>query len=182
MLLILKVELPWLESVIDWDALDPPTGTLENAKDAGLRTTTGVMDNPVPVSDMTWGDPAALSPMVMDPVRRPPALGVNVTEIVQFPLAGTMFPQVSVSEKSPTAEIDVMLSPALPKLRRVTCCAELEEPTCCEGYVKAPGVKDTEGAEAGPIFMTKPSPLPPGWGWKARGVMGKSVESVVPVK
>src|SRR5271157_4058570 len=114
MLLILKVELPWLESVTDWDALDPPTGTLENARDVGLSTTTGMMDNPVPVSGMTWGDPAALSLMVMDPARRPPAVGENITESVQLPLAATRFPQLSVSAKSPTAEIDVTLRAALP--------------------------------------------------------------------
>jgi hypothetical protein len=51
---------------------------------------------PVPLRLTLCGLPLALSVIVMAPVRVPVAVGVNVTLIVQLPLAATDAPQVFV--------------------------------------------------------------------------------------
>ena len=56
---------------------------------------------PVPVREMLCGDPAALSEMDRLALRLPVAEGVNVTEMVQFPLLLKLLPQLFVWEKSP---------------------------------------------------------------------------------
>ncbi len=63
------------------------------------------------------------------PVRDPPALGVNVTLIVQFAPAASEEVQLVVSPKSPRAEILVMLRIALPEFASVTALAALVVPT-----------------------------------------------------
>ena len=54
---------------------------------------------PVRVTD--WGLPAALSVILIEAVRLPEAVGVNVTLIVQVAFAATTLPQVLVWAKSP---------------------------------------------------------------------------------
>lgn len=54
------------------------------------------------------------------PVRVPVAVGVKVTEIVQFAPAATLVPQVLVSPKFVLGTILVMLSEVVPVLVRVT--------------------------------------------------------------
>ena len=79
------------------------------------------------------GDPAALSVMVTDAPRLPAAVGVNVTEMLQFPPAATLAPQVLVCAKSPglvpaTAML-VIVKAAVPVLLSVTDWAALVVPT-----------------------------------------------------
>ena len=83
----------------------------------------------MPVRLMVCGDPAALSAMLTAPVRVPVAVGVNVTLMVQEAPAATELPQVSVSAKSPLAEMLVTLNVPLPVLLSVTDWAELVVPT-----------------------------------------------------
>ena len=145
----------------------------------------------MPLRLMTWGDPAALSCIRIDPKRVPAVVGVKVTDKVQLPAADTLVPQLSNSAKSPVAVIDEiasgelpMLRPAqtvlLPMLRSRTVCAGLVEPTASEGYCREFGLGDTDGAEFGPIFITKASVPPPSIVWKAPCVTGRSLESVDP--
>jgi len=60
---------------------------------------------PVPDSLTICGLLAALSAMVSEPVSLPTFAGVNVTEILQFPPATTLDPQLFVAAKSPVATI-----------------------------------------------------------------------------
>ena len=76
-----------------------PTFWFANVRLPGFSETTGAM--PVPESVMVWGDPAALSGIVMEALRLPAAVGVNVTEKLQLPPAGRPVPQALVCAKSP---------------------------------------------------------------------------------
>src|SRR5215467_12508247 len=58
---------------------------------------------PVPVSATVCGLPLALSVTEIVPVREPLAVGVKVTEMVQFAATATDEPQVLVWLKSPLA-------------------------------------------------------------------------------
>jgi hypothetical protein len=68
--------------------------------------------SPTPLNWAVWGEFEALSVTVSVPVRVPVAVGVKVTEILQFPPAANVFGdngQVEVCAKSPDAEIPEML-------------------------------------------------------------------------
>ena len=65
----------------------------------------------------------------MVPLRDPAAIGVKMMENVQLPAADTLFPQLSVSAKSPVGVIDEIESGKLPILRRRAVCGRLLEPT-----------------------------------------------------
>ena len=52
---------------------------------------------PVPLNTTLWGEPPALSVMLIDAVGVPAAAGVKVTEMVQVTLAASVAPQVVVS-------------------------------------------------------------------------------------
>src|SRR5437667_426111 len=80
---------------------------------------------PVPVMLTMCGLPAALSVMVIAPVRVPVAVGVKVTLMAQLAPAATDVPQVLVCMKSPLATMLVTLSAAVPVLVSVTVCTAL---------------------------------------------------------
>jgi hypothetical protein len=61
----------------------------------------------------------ALSVTVIEPVREPAAVGVNVTLIVHDELAARLAPQVLVWEKSPLIVMLEIVRAALPELERV---------------------------------------------------------------
>ena len=75
---------------------------------------------PPPTSGTVRGLPAALSAIVIAPLRVPAAVGVNVTLIVHELPAATELPQLFDCEKSPEAAIEVIDSAALPVLDKVT--------------------------------------------------------------
>ena len=75
------------------------------------------------------GLPAALSVMVIAPVRVPVAVGVKVTVIVQLAPAESELPQEVVLAKSPLATMLVMLNDALPVFFKVTVCTAVVVPT-----------------------------------------------------
>ncbi len=56
---------------------------------------------PVPLKPTVCGEPVALSVIVIDAVRAPVAVGLNVTLIEQVPLTASDAPQLFVSAKSP---------------------------------------------------------------------------------
>jgi hypothetical protein len=93
-----------------------PTSTPEKLSVAG-ETETLV---PVPDKATVWGLPVALSVIVSAPVREPAAVGLNVTLMLQTPLAEMEVPQVLVSRKSPVAAIPENVSVAVPVLETVT--------------------------------------------------------------
>jgi hypothetical protein len=75
---------------------------------------------PVPESETVWGAPPALSAMVRVPLRVPVAVGVKITEIVQFCPTFTPVPQLSLLEKSPLAVTPVIVRKAVPVFESVT--------------------------------------------------------------
>src|SRR5271157_2993979 len=153
------VVLPVLVTVTGCAALEVPTSCDENVRLLGLRAATGPL--PMPLRLMTCGDPAALSWIGTEPERVPAAVGVKVTDKVQLPAADTLVPQLSDSAKSPLAVMDEIVSAELPMLRSSTVCAVLVELTACEEYCREYGLRVTDGAELGPIFITKASVPPP---------------------
>jgi hypothetical protein len=87
--------------------------------DAGPMTKSGTAA-PVPESAIICGLPAALSVILIEPVRLPAAVGVNVTDIWQLLPAASEVLQELVSPKSPEAAMLVMLSGPLPVFVSVT--------------------------------------------------------------
>src|ERR1035438_2320839 len=117
----------------------------------------------------------------MVPVRDPPELGMKITDSTQVPAAATLFPQSSVSEKSPRCVIDEIERAELPMLRSSTDWGWLLAPTVWVPYCKETGFSDTAGADAGPILRMNASVFPPNALWNAGSITGKSLESVMPV-
>ena len=117
-------------------------------------------DVAVPVRLTVCGLPPALSLMVKVPVRVPLALGAKVTFNVQVDPAATPFPQLSVSAKSPLAEMPMICKGAVPLLERVTVCGALVVPTLWLAKVRL--VEEIKAPGAREIFATKASAkLPP---------------------
>ncbi len=94
------------------------------------------------------------------PVLAPEAVGVKVTEIVQFdPEFKVPAPQVLVWLKSPLMEMLAMVRAVLPVLASVTGTAGLEVPTVTlpkEG--KGDGVITATGPNPAPVKLTKALP------------------------
>ena len=88
-----------------------------NVKDVGERPATGAV--PVPERLTAWVAGLALSVTVIEPVREPVAVGVNVTLIVHDELAARLEPQALVWEKSPLTAMLEIVSAVLPELERV---------------------------------------------------------------
>jgi hypothetical protein len=130
MLVIVNAALPVLVSVTVCAALVVPMVWLAKVSEVGEKLTAGAgTAAPVPVSVAVCGLPAVLSTMLNVPVRVPAAVGLKVTLIVQLAPAATEVPQVSLSAKSPVAEMLVMLKAMLPVLDSITLCAALVVPT-----------------------------------------------------
>ena len=97
MLVMLSAVLPMLLSVTVCGPLVVPDAWLPKLTLFEDRLTTGpAAAVPVPVKLTVCGLPAALSVMVIVPVRVPVAVGVNVTLIVQLAPTATKPPQVFV--------------------------------------------------------------------------------------
>lgn len=103
---------------------------------------------PVPCNDTVCGELVALSRTANLAVRKPTAVGLNVTLIVQLALAARLPPQVLLGEaKSPaSAPVNVMLlifSVAVPVFLSVTVFAALVTPTTTLPNAKDVGVSVT---------------------------------------
>ena|SRR5438093_1459107 len=104
---------------------------------------------PSPVRLAVWGLLRALSIMFSAPARDPMAEGVNVTLIPQLAPIARLVPQLFVWAKSPLAAMLETVSGALPELVRVSACAALVVPTCCDPKVRL--VEESVTAGAGPV-------------------------------
>lgn len=109
---------------------------------------------PVPRRLTRCGLPLALSASVSAPVRFPSVVGVNVTLVVQLPLAATEPPQLFVWAKSPLALIVRLVKGPLPVLVRVMDCAALVVETDCPAKVRLVGERLTTGANPVPLRVT----------------------------
>jgi hypothetical protein len=151
---IAAAAVPVLVTVTVWAALVEPTVVLPNVSDVGEADS--VADEaaaPVPVSETDVGLLVALLLTVKDPVWDPDAVGVNVTETVQFAPAARLDPQVLVCANGPVAETDEIVAAAVPELVTVTVWAALVEPT-----VVLPNVSDV--GEADSVAVPPDDPLP----------------------
>jgi hypothetical protein len=108
------------------------------------------------------GLPLALSVILSEAMRRPVAVGVNVTLTVQLAPAATVLAQVLVSVKSPEFVPPMtmleMLREALPVFESVTPCAVLVDPTLIWPKVRLAGDSVISGPDAGGV--TPPTPPP----------------------
>lgn len=84
---------------------------------------------PEPLSRTVCGLPAALSAILIMPLRFPEAVGPKVTLIVQFAPAASVMPQSSVSAKFAVAVMLVRFSVAVPEFDRMTGRGWLVWPT-----------------------------------------------------
>jgi hypothetical protein len=82
----------------------------------------------LPLRLTVCGLPAALSLTASAPLRKPPPVGVKVTDMVQFLPAAKVALQLLVQAKSPVVVMLAILSEALPVLLRMTGIAELVVP------------------------------------------------------
>ena len=125
-LVMLKAAVPVLLKVTVCAVLVTSTDWLPKARLVGERLTRADVAVPVPERPTVCGLPLALSVMLTQAVRLPPAEGVNVTLIVQLAPAATLDPQLLVCAKSlafvPASARLVMLKAALPVLLRVAVC------------------------------------------------------------
>ena len=114
--------VPLFERVSTCARLVLPTAKAAKVRLVGLIEAETAGPMPFPLRLMDWGESVASSVRTIEPVRTPPAVGLNETEMVQLPDAGTI-PQSSVSLKSPTARSEAIVRDAPPILCRVTFCA-----------------------------------------------------------
>lgn len=118
---------PLFVTVTVWAALVEPTSTAPK-KSGAERLNPGTLLEPVPERATLCGLPAALSTMKMVPLRLPGAEGVKVTKMVQELPGATLGRQLSVSAKSPTGEMALMVSVEPPVLVSVTGIAAVVTP------------------------------------------------------
>ena len=98
MVVIFRVAVPLFASVSDCAPRVVLSTWLVKVKLVGVKVTAGAGFVPVPVRLTECGLPAALSVIVIAPVRVPADAGVKVTLIEQFAFAVNVLPQVVVSE------------------------------------------------------------------------------------
>ena len=107
---------PLFESVTACAVVVVPTATLPKPRVEGAAVAVG--ETPVPVREAVCGLPAALSVTVRKPARAPPAVGVNVTLIVQVAPAAIAFGaigQLFAWAKSPLVVTELMTSGPVPE-------------------------------------------------------------------
>src|SRR2546427_10049747 len=133
MALMVNSALPVFVTVTDFGVFIP-TICEPKSRLVGDRLTSGL--SPVPVKEIICVLPDTallLSVIVSVPERPPSCVGVNVTLIVQLPLAATELPQSLVCAKSlasaPVTLILLILSGVALGLLKVTVCTPLRVPT-----------------------------------------------------
>ncbi len=145
--------LPVLLSVTVWVAADEPTAVSEKPRLVGERP--AIAPVPVPLSETAWGEPAALSAMLTEPVTLPIDAGLKVTVIAHVPLAATLVVQVlvCVKELSPLTVTAGLfhVSAAVPELVTVIFCVAAVEPTAVPAKVRLAADRVTAGAGASPV-------------------------------
>ena len=137
-----------------------PRLVLPKARVAGKKSTRGTVATvPLPVRLILCGLPEALSVTVIDPVRVPAAMGVNVRSIVQLapgfttpPLYGQELPVVARA-KSPLDPMLAIESGAAPVLVRVEERTVLVVPTSTLPKARLDGTRLTIEAVPVPVRL-----------------------------
>jgi hypothetical protein len=154
MLAIVSEPLPEFVRVAVCAALVTPILVLLNVRAVGATPALGI-PMPVPLSAAVCVVPVALlelSVTVSVALRLPGAVGVNVTEIVQFAPAAKLLPQVLVSAKSPglvpvIATLAIVSDP-VPEFVNVTVCALVVTPSFVLANVRKSGANAAVGTPA----------------------------------
>jgi hypothetical protein len=140
--------VPEFVRVTDFVPLVVPTFWLPRLSAVELRDTAGTA-TPTPLNRIECGDPAALSVMATVALRLPPAVGLNVTEMLHWAPAASDAPQVVVFVKSvaltPPMEMPLIASEPVPELVKVTGWAPLAVPTFWLAKVSDVELRDTAG-------------------------------------
>ena len=105
---------------------------------------------PLPVRPTVSGLLLALLVTVREPVRVPPAVGVNLTVTVHEPLTA-MLVQLLVWLKSPVTETPETVAALVPELVTVTVCVAAEEPTRVPAKDRLAGLPLSTGPGAVPV-------------------------------
>ena len=133
-LVIASVAVPVLVKVTDCDAVELPTGSDPNDRLVADSVAPG--PRPVPVSATFWGEPPALSVMMMAAVNAPVAAGSKCPWMLQFAPAAKLVPQLLANTNEdafvPVRAMLVMDKVALPVLVKVTACDAVAVPTAEE--------------------------------------------------
>src|SRR5437763_12598789 len=115
----------------------------------------------VPFSVMLCGLPDALSVTLRLALRLPPAVGLNVTEIVQFTFGASVLGPIGhvvVCAKSPglppASPTLLIVRGAVPVLVTVAVCAALAVPTSCDPNVRLVGARLTAGVGVVPVPLS----------------------------
>jgi hypothetical protein len=136
-----------------------PTVCAAKAMLVGAKLMAGVAVTPVQVIETVWGEPAALSVMLMEAENAAAERGAQVATMVQLPPAKTELPQLLDCEKSavfaPVRPMLAMVSVPAPVFVRVTLFVALMLPTFTLPKARLAGLKETTGV---------PPPLTSGWG------------------
>ena len=107
---------------------------------------------PVPVRELVWGEPDALSATESEALKLPVAEGAKVTAIGQLAPAASVEPHAVVSAKSlvfaPVKVMPEMVSGALPPLVSVNVCAALVVPLVTLPKFAVDGLRAACGAAA----------------------------------
>lgn len=105
----------------------------------------------MPISEISWGLPAALSVIATTPAKVPVVVGEKVTLIMQFAPTATPEPQVFVCEKAPFAVMLAIVSATVPVFVGVTSCGPLVVPTNCAAKVSVVAERFTVGTPPVPL-------------------------------
>src|ERR1051326_5015051 len=155
MLMIFTGLVPLFVTVTTLPALLAPNVTLPNERLAGAKLRL-LLAAPSPVRLIMCGLPAALSVMVIAPVRVPPAVGVNVTSTRHAcPREGFIgLTQLLVSEKSPLATILVMVTFTPLTSATFADTVLLDFPIVCDPRSSADGSVNTDPVIPVPARLT----------------------------
>ena len=109
---------------------------------------------PAPDRGTTRLPPALSLAMVKEPLRKPSAVGVNVSIMLQLAPAASELPQPFACSKSPLTEIPERCSVAPPVLLNVIGCAALAVFSSCAPKTNAVGVALAKGSTPVPDRLT----------------------------
>ena len=124
--------------------------------------------SPVPVSEIVWGEPLALSVILREATNVPFTVGLKTTEIAQLAPGAKVVPQLWVSwndaELSPVMLIPAMVRFAVPGFCTAIVRLALDVPTVWVGKVRAEDEKDMSGTRGLIVKRTVFEIPPPGDG------------------
>src|SRR3989454_2839205 len=162
MLVMVSAALPVLVSVAVCAALNVPSGWLANVRLSVDSLTAGPVSTALPVRLIFCGLSAALSVMLIVPVKRPGIVGVKVTLMVQLAPAARLLPQLLVWKKFKLATMPAMVRVALPLFISVTAIGRLLVPTVwLPVSERLGGIRVTTGAAPVPArVIVRGLPLP----------------------